>query len=83
VKSPAIDGGGGVKRQTANVIQPDLAAKCSNVPSTFLNEDNCVLDIDLLSCNLKDEQDEVRPAFYLTLDHPTIRAIYETTGRYL
>lgn len=72
-----------MKRETANVIQPDLAAKCSNVPRTFLNEDNCVLSMDPLACNLQDEQDEVRPDFYLTLDHPTIRTIYETTGRYL
>lgn len=78
---PAVDGGGQAVRDTANIVRPEDAAFCANVPRTFLNQDTCKLSNHPAACTVSDQpyQDNL-PNFYLQLTPTTLREIYEVTS---
>lgn len=83
MENPAPAGGGRTVRQTANIVEPELAAICSNVQRTFLNENHCVLSYDTQACEplTWEYADETsRPDFWLQLTPTNIRAIFEATA---
>jgi len=72
VESPLQDGGGAVSLETAD------KTKCSNVPRTFLNEDNCTLSTQASACNVGISVDAT-----FELNDDNIKQINTLTGRYV
>ena len=79
LESPAADGGGATVRETLNILKPEQAAVCANVPRTFVNDDHCVLSKEPSTCSVGATpfSDDV---LMLQLTASSIRAMYENTG---
>jgi hypothetical protein len=88
-ESPLPDGGGDVivdlqYSSSAGTTSDPYGPKCSNVPRTFVNENDCVLSQSPNACTVAAPVDEDinirREDAFFTLSHETIRTIYRETG---
>ena len=84
LENPLPDGGGGFVETYANNYDPEFTTMCSNVPRTFVNEDSCYLSFEPNACSYTiGEEDFERfndPEAYFTVNHESIRAIYNVTS---
>ena len=74
-----MDGGGATVRKTLNIVKPEQAAVCANVPPTFVNEDYCVLSTDPATCEVG-PTNLISDGLQLQLNTSSIRSMYLNTG---
>lgn len=81
LESPSPDGGQ-VIRETFDVVETDRGAVCSNVPRTFLDENNCVFSNAATACVAEsyDPFSTLRTQLRVTISSERIRDIYTITG---
>ena len=73
IQSPIADGGG------QDAIHSGKVMACSNVPRTFLNENQCSISKVPLTCGASSSTSDV----LIKLDEPTLLTLFNLTGRYV
>ena len=73
IENPIPDGGG------LNMIHSGKVMSCSNVPRTYLNENQCSASYVPLTCGTVSST----PDTYMKSDEPTLLTLFKWTGRYV
>ena len=73
IQRPIADGGG------QDAVHSGKVMACSNVPRTFLNENQCSISKAPLTCGTVSSAPDV----FIKLDEPTLLTLYNLTGRYV